>query len=103
MPVENAENSYAEARKFSLYLIVEITEILARNLETVGSTCRYAATEVLRSFVILVMRLAQKLKTADEILKYALSDLKGNQNVVPTKWKSKFAKVQLCVKACARF
>jgi hypothetical protein len=43
---------------------------------TVGSTCRFAATEVLRSFVSLVMRLAQKLKTADEILKYSLSNLK---------------------------
>ena len=44
--------------------------------ETVGSTCRYAATEVLRSFIGLVMRLAQKLKSADEILKYTLSNLK---------------------------
>jgi SRSO17 transposase len=53
-----------------------LVERVRGGFETVGSTCRYAATEVLRSFIGLVMRLAQKLKTADEILKYTLSDLK---------------------------
>jgi len=53
-----------------------LVERVKVGFETVGSTCRYAATEVLRSFIDLVMRLAQKLKTADEILKYTLSNLK---------------------------
>lgn len=51
-------------------------ERVKSGFETVGSTCRFAATEVLRSFIGLVVRLAQKLKTADEILKYTLSNLK---------------------------
>ena len=45
-------------------------------LKTVGSRCRYAAFEVLKLFVELVVRLAQKVKTADEILRYTLSNLK---------------------------
>ena len=53
-----------------------LVERVKSGFETVGSTCRYAATEVLRSFIDLVMRLAQKLKTADDILKYSLSNLK---------------------------
>lgn len=53
-----------------------LVEGVKGGVKTVGSTCRFAATEVLRSFVSLVMRLAQKLKTADEILKYSLSNLK---------------------------
>ena len=53
-----------------------LVESVKGGVKTVGSTCRFAATEVLRSFVSLVMRLAQKLKTADEILKYSLSNLK---------------------------
>jgi SRSO17 transposase len=52
-----------------------LVERVKSGFETVGSTCRYAAIEVLRSFVSLVMRLAQKAKTADEILKYTLSNL----------------------------
>ena len=46
------------------------------SLKTVGSKCRHAAMEVLKSFIELVMRLAQKVRTADEILRYALSDLR---------------------------
>jgi len=53
-----------------------LVERVRVGFETVGSTCRYAATEVLRAFISLVMRLAQKLKSADEILKYTLSNLK---------------------------
>jgi len=51
-------------------------ECVKSDLETVGSTCRYAALEILRSFINLVLKLAEKAKTADEILKYTLSDLK---------------------------
>lgn len=54
-----------------------LVEYVKGGFGTVGSTCRYAALEVLRSFVCLVMKLAPKLKTADQILKYALSDFKG--------------------------
>jgi SRSO17 transposase len=46
------------------------------SLKTVGSRCRHAALEVLRSFIELVVRLARKVRTADEILSYALSDLR---------------------------
>jgi hypothetical protein len=46
------------------------------SLKTVGSKCRHAMMEVLRSFIELVVRLAQKVRTADEILRYALSDLR---------------------------
>jgi SRSO17 transposase len=53
-----------------------LVEYVKGGFETVGSTCRYAATEVMRSFIGLVMRLAQKLKSADEILRYTLSNLK---------------------------
>ena len=53
-----------------------LVECVKGGFETVGSTCRYAATEVLRSFISLVMRLATKVKTADEILKYSISNLK---------------------------
>lgn len=52
-----------------------LVEYVKGGFETVGSTCRHAAMEVLRAFIDLVMRLAQKLKTADEILKYTLSNL----------------------------
>jgi SRSO17 transposase len=58
-----------------------LVEYVKGGFETVGSTCRYAATEVLRSFIGLVMRLAQKLKTADEILKYTLSNLKETKKM----------------------
>jgi SRSO17 transposase len=54
-----------------------LVEYVKGGFDTVGSTCRYAALEVLRSFVDLVMKLACRLKTADQILKYALSDMKG--------------------------
>ena len=53
-----------------------LVEYIKGGFETVGSTCRYAATEVLCFFTSLVMRLATKVKTADEILKYTLSNLK---------------------------
>jgi SRSO17 transposase len=53
-----------------------LVERVKSGFETVGSTCRYAAIEILRSFIDLVMRLARKLKTADEILKYTISNLK---------------------------
>jgi hypothetical protein len=43
-----------------------LVERVRGGFETVGSTCRYVATEVLRSFISLVIRLAQKPKTADE-------------------------------------
>ena len=58
-----------------------LVESVKGGVKTVGSTCRYAATEVLRSFIDLVMKLAQKVKTADEILKYALSNLKELRNL----------------------
>lgn len=51
-------------------------EHVKSSLETVGSTCRYAALEILRSFINLVLKLAEKAKTVDEILKYTLSNLK---------------------------
>jgi len=51
-------------------------EWMKAGLKTVGSRCRYAAFEVLRSFVDLVVRLAQRVKTVDEILRHTLSDLK---------------------------
>ena len=54
-----------------------LVECVKGGFETVGSTCRYAATEVLRSFIGLVMRLAQRLKTADDILKYTLLNQNG--------------------------
>jgi hypothetical protein len=53
-----------------------LVERVKSGFETVGSTCRYAGMEVLRSFISLVMWLAQKVKTSDEILRYTLSDLK---------------------------
>ena len=46
------------------------------SLKTVGSRCRYATLEILKSFVDLVVRLAQKVKTPDEILRHTLSNLK---------------------------
>ena len=58
-----------------------LVESVKGGVKTVGSTCRYAATEVLRSFIDLVMKLAQKVKTADEILKYTLSNLKELRNL----------------------
>lgn len=58
-------------------------EHVKSSLETVGSTCRYAALEVLRSFINLVLKLAEKAKTADEILKYALSNLKEIKTLYP--------------------
>jgi len=47
------------------------------SLKTVGSRCRYAALEVLKSFIQLVMKLAEKIPTPEEILKITLSDWKG--------------------------
>jgi len=58
-----------------------LVECVKSGFETVGSTCRYAAMEVLRAFIDLVMRLAQKLKTADDILKYTLSNLKETKKL----------------------
>jgi hypothetical protein len=46
-------------------------------LAAVGSRCRYAAMEVLRSFIKLVAELARKVGSPDEILKLTMSDLKG--------------------------
>jgi hypothetical protein len=46
-------------------------------LATVGSRCRYAAMEVLRSFIKLVVKIARKVRNPDEILKLTLSDIKG--------------------------
>jgi len=46
-------------------------------LATVGSRCRYAAMEVLKSFIELVVKLARKVRIPDEILKLTLSDLKS--------------------------
>ena len=51
-------------------------ERMGRGLTTVGSRCRHAAREVLKTFIDLVVRLVQKVKTADQILRYMLSDLK---------------------------
>jgi hypothetical protein len=59
-----------------------LVEYVKNGLENVSSTCRYAALEVLRSFVSLVMRLAQKLKTADDLQIHPIRP-EGNQNVVP--------------------
>jgi hypothetical protein len=47
------------------------------SLKTVGSRCRYATLEVLKSFISLVMKLAEKLPTPEEILKLTLTDWKG--------------------------
>jgi SRSO17 transposase len=58
-----------------------LVEYVKSGLETVGSTCRFAATEVLRSFICLVMRLALKVKTADEILKYTLLNLSNQKEL----------------------
>jgi len=58
-----------------------LVEYVKGGFETVGSTCRYAATEVLRSLIGLVIRLAVKLKSADEILKYTLSNLKETKKL----------------------
>lgn len=58
-----------------------LVERVKSGFETVGSTCRHAAIEILRSFIDLVMRLARKLKTADEILKYTISNLKELKRV----------------------
>jgi SRSO17 transposase len=54
----------------------KLVESVKSDLKTVGSTCRYATLEILKSFINLVLKLAKKAKTADEILKYTLSDLK---------------------------
>ena len=53
-----------------------LVEWMKTSLETVGSKCRYASMEVLKSFVDLVVKLAQKAKTTDQILRYTVSDLK---------------------------
>lgn len=42
----------------------------------VGSRCRYAALEALKAFIELVMRLAGRAETAEEILRCTISDLK---------------------------
>jgi hypothetical protein len=47
-------------------------EYVKGGFETVGSTFRYVTMEVLRAFRDRVMRLAQKLKTADYSLKYPM-------------------------------
>lgn len=46
-------------------------------LATVGSRCRYAAMEVLKSFIELVVKLARKVTNPEEILKLTTSDIKG--------------------------
>ncbi len=51
------------------------------SLRTVGSRCRYAAVEILRSFIQLIMKLAEKLPTPDEILQLTLSDMKGLKTI----------------------
>ena len=52
-------------------------EWVKASLKTVGSKCRYAALEILKSFIQLVMKLAEKLPTPEEILKLTLTDWKG--------------------------
>ena len=47
------------------------------SLATVGSKCRYAAMEVLKSFIELVVKLARKVKNPEEILKMTTPDIKG--------------------------
>nr|MDO8089794.1 hypothetical protein [Candidatus Sigynarchaeota archaeon] len=46
-------------------------------LATVGSRCRYAAMEVLRFFIELVVKIARKVRNPDEILNMTTSDIKG--------------------------
>jgi len=46
-------------------------------LATVGSRCRYAAMEFLKSFIELVVKLARNVRNPEEILKMTKSDLKG--------------------------
>jgi hypothetical protein len=53
-----------------------LVEWVKTSLETVGSKCRYASMEVLKSFADLVVKLAQKAKTTDQILRYTVSNLK---------------------------
>lgn len=50
---------------------------MTASLATVGSRCRYAAMEVLRSFIELVVKIARKVRNPDEILKLTTSDIKG--------------------------
>ena len=54
-------------------------------LATVGSRCRYAAMEVLKSFIELVVELARKVRTPEEILKITTSDIKDLKTL--TKWR----------------
>jgi len=51
-------------------------EWMERGLKTVGSRCRHATMEIIKTFIDLIIKLAQKVRTADEILRYTLSDLK---------------------------
>jgi hypothetical protein len=46
-------------------------------LATVGSRYRYAAAEALKPLIDLVVKLAQRVRNADEILQLTLSDMKG--------------------------
>lgn len=61
-------------------------------LATVGSRCRYAAMEVLKSFIELVVEIVRKVGNPDEILKLTLSDLKGLKTLYQMEIL-KFAKV----------
>jgi SRSO17 transposase len=54
-------------------------------LASVGSRCRYAAMEVLKSFIELVVNLARKIRNPEEILKLTTSDLKGLKPY--TRWR----------------
>lgn len=54
-----------------------LVELVKAGLKTVGSRCRYAFAEVLKSFIQLVMKMAEKLPTPEEILQFTLSDMKG--------------------------
>jgi len=44
--------------------------------QDICSRCRHTAVEALKPFIELVMRLAQKVRTTEEILRYKLSDLR---------------------------
>jgi hypothetical protein len=57
-------------------------EYVKGGFETVGSTFRYVTVEVLSAFMDLVMRLAQKLKTADQILKYPMKPERYRKSIL---------------------
>jgi len=75
------------ANLIGLYSCLEAGPIgwVKAGLATVGSRCRYAAMEVLKSFIELVMELARKVRTPDEILRLTLLDLKGLKTY--TRWR----------------